>query len=492
MLLAGLTLYLSITLLIGVMASRRATDLEGYLVAGRQLPTWLCTSSLVATWFGAGTCVGAAGAAMKGGMAAVIADPYGAALCLLLAGLLVVAPMRRLGLLTIGDYFARRYGPRVERMACLCLIPAYIGWTGSQFLAFGIILDLLADVPLELAVVVGATITIAYTMMGGMWSVAVTDAVQTIALLVGMVVLLVATLAKLGGIEAALYRVPDEMWDLLPPDMDASEGLTYLQAWLVIGLGSLPGQDLVQRALSAKDERTARRSAVLAGMGYLALGLIPVLIGILGGLLQPELSNPEHIIPSLALELLPPLAAVLVLGALVSAILSSADSALLAPASIIGWNIIAKRWPQLSERWVLSICRLSVLGIGAIALVLALVFSSVYALMVASWSVLLVSLVVPLLGGLLSSRADERAAIAAIVVGLVSWGLLSALLDTLPADLLAFGLSLMSYLGLAYARRADPEPKTTIGLVASVASVGSAVSPGQAASRVSPSSPQST
>ena len=111
--------------------------------------------------------------------------------------------------------------------------------------------------------------------------------------------------------------------------------------WLVIGLGNLAGQDLIQCSLSSRDEKVAYRSAYLAGLLYITVGLIPVFLGLAGSVILPNLANPDLVMMELALKYLPEAALILFVGALVSALLSSADSALLAPASVVGWDICA-------------------------------------------------------------------------------------------------------------------------------------------------------
>ncbi len=439
LILLGVGGYLLANLAVGLAASRRIHDHADYIVAGRRLPLGLCTATLFATWFGGGTALGASGAAYQEGLLGVIADPFGAALCLLLFGTFYVSLLRRLGVLTVVDFFRDRFGATAELAAAACLLPAYVGWVGSQFVAFGLILNAIAGVDTTLGIVIGAALVIAYTVAGGLWAVTRTDAIQALVLIVGLAVLAGAVLAGDDG-AALLARVPREQWRFAP-EADLRSWLFYLQAWLVIGLGAIPSQDLVQRGLAARDEPTARRSAWLAGLLYLGVGFVPVLLGILGRVLLPELENPELVLPQLCLAHLPPLGVALVLGALLSAIMSSADSALLAPASVLSQNVARHLRPGLSDVQLLRVARASVPLFGVLSLGIGLWFENVYDLMVSSWSVLLVSLVVPLTAGLYSRRVDGPAALASMGAGLGAWLVLAAVQDAWPADLLALGVS---------------------------------------------------
>jgi SSS family transporter len=442
----GVALYLAAVMAIGVGASRRIADNADYIVAGRRLPAWLCTFTLFATWFGGGTALGAAGAAYDEGLRGVIADPFGAALCLFVFGAFYARVLRRLELLTVADFFRRRFGGHAEPLAALCLIPAYLGWVGSQFVAFGFVLNALTGFDTTTAIVGGAAFVVLYTMAGGLWAVSLTDAVQAAVLTVGLGLLLAAVLTAPGN-EGAWGAIPEAHW-AFAPEPGWPERLAWVQAWLVIGLGAIPSQDLLQRALAARSDGVAAGSAHAAGTLYLTVGLLPVLLGMLGAVLLPGLDNPELVVPRLCLEYLPPLGIMLVLGALLSAIMSSADSALLAPAGIVSENLARWLRPDLSDAARLRISRVVVPAFGALALAVALWFENVYDLMVSSWSVMLVSLLVPLTGGIYWRRPGRVAASGSMGAGLVAWiGLLRS--DTVwPADLLAAGVGLAVFVAL--------------------------------------------
>lgn len=156
-------------LLVGLYASRRISNPADFLVAGRRLPLWLCTAALSATFFGGGTVLGAGGAAYEKGFLGVIADPFGAALCLFLAGLFYVRILRRMKLITIVDLFESRYGRTAGLIASVIMVCVYIGWTGSLLVSIGFVLHTLTGVTESAAIVIGTIIVFIYTMAGGMW-----------------------------------------------------------------------------------------------------------------------------------------------------------------------------------------------------------------------------------------------------------------------------------------------------------------------------------
>ena len=433
------------------------------LVAGRNVSLWLLVFTLFATFYGGGTIMGVAGAAYGEGLLGVIADPFGAAACLFLGALLYFRVMRRMRLLTVSDFFRVRYGKHAETLSALCMIPPYLGWVSAQFVAIGFILHTLTGIDTTAGMVLGAAIVIVYTVVGGLWAVALTDFIQAAVLIVGLVVLCVISVSDAGGFSAIAARLPDGHMEFFPAG-GLNDWAWYLQAWVVIGLGGIPAQDMIQRAVSARSEDTAVAGAYVSGLMYLGFGLIPVALGFAALVTFPDMLNPELAVPKLAMNHLPPLAMALVLGALVSGIMSSADSALLAPASVVGENLARLVRRDLAPLQVLAISRWAVVVLGLASLAAALYFQRIYEIMVGSWSVLLVSLFVPLTAGIWWRRANNSAAIASIVAGLAGWLGLSLLQDAWPADVLAALLAAGVFVAVALAtgRKDPPRALTTL------------------------------
>ena len=301
----GVGAYVAGILALGLWAGRRVEDQTDYIVAGRNLSMGLLVFTLFATFFGGGTIMGVAGAAYSDGLTGVIADPFGAALCLFLGGLFFFRVLRRMRLLTVVDFFRVRYGPRAELLAGLCMIPPYLGWVSSQFVAVGFILHTLTGMDTALGMMLGAAVVIVYTVVGGLWAVALTDFIQALILIVGLAVLGVVVLDHAGGWPAVAAALPDGHLSLLP-EAGFNNWAWYLQAWVVIGLGGIPAQDMIQRAVSARTETVAVRSAYVSGAMYLGFGMIPVLLGLVALVTMPGLDNAEFVIPRLAIEHLHP------------------------------------------------------------------------------------------------------------------------------------------------------------------------------------------
>ena len=193
----GLGIYMMILLTVGWWASKRVENEADFLVAGRRLGVPLMIGALVATWYGAGTTMGAAGATYLFGTQGVVFDPYGAALCLVLLGLFFARVVRRSKFMTLVDFFESRFDRRVAGVSAFVMLIAEMGWIGALLVGFGSIFQFFTGVPLEWGIGVSTLVLIIYTFMGGMYAITLTDTVQMTVITVSMVISM--TLAGFSG-----------------------------------------------------------------------------------------------------------------------------------------------------------------------------------------------------------------------------------------------------------------------------------------------------
>lgn len=455
--LVGVAVYLLAMLIIGVLAARRATSTNTFIVAGRRMPLWICAATIMATWFGGGAMMGSAGTAYTGGLLAVIADPFGGALALFLVGFFFVRIFRRLKLLTMVDFFENRYGKVAALVAAIGSIASNIGWTGGLLVAFGFVFETLTSVPLEIGILAGAVIVLVYTAAGGMWAVAITDFVQMAIIAIGLILLLVVVLADIGGWGAIASQLPDNTFRMIPLEHSWVVWLTYLRMWLIFGLADCSAQTLMQRAASAKTEQVAQNAFYLAGFGYLVMGLVAVFLGIIASVTMPGLADTEAVIPTLALNHLHPVAIAFFVGALLAAIMSSADSSLLAAASVFSTNIMPYFRPDASDRETLYQTRFAIPVFGFFAVFVALKVQLVYDLILDSNSVILVCVVIPFIAGMWWKKANRSGALSAMAAGFVVWLGALAWFPEMPADLLGLLAALLTLLVVTpLTQRQDP------------------------------------
>ena len=432
----GVGIYLVVMLIIGIWASKRADSAADFIVSGRRMPIWICSVTLMATWFGGGTMMGAAGAAYEEGLLGVIADPFGGAMVMFLAGFFFVRLFRRLKLLTFIEFFQDRYGSTAGTIAAIGSISSNVGWTGGLLVAFGFVFQSLTGIHVEIGIIGGAVVVFVYTVAGGMWAVALTDFVQMIIMAIGLVLLLTVVLIDVGGIGAITAQLPEHTFRLIPLEHTPERWMNYFRAWLIFGLADITAQTLIQRAMSAKTEQVAQNSFYLAGIGHLTLGMIPVMLGIIASVTIPGLADTESVIPTLAINHLHPVAIAVFVGALLAAIMSSADSALLAAASVFSTNIVPLFKKDMSDRLQLMATRIAIPVFGTLALIVALKVQVVYDLILDANSVILVSITVPFIAGVWWKKSNRTGTLAAMAAGFITWAIAIVVAPEFPGDLL--------------------------------------------------------
>ncbi len=341
-------IYLLLSILIGVYAATRVKNSRDYVVAGRSLPIYIVTATVFATWFGSETVLGISSTFLQDGLKGIVADPFGSSLCLILVGLLFAKPLYRMKLLTIGDYYKRRYDHVVEVATSICIILSYLGWVSAQMTALGLVFNILSGGQIDnhTGIVIGAAIVLLYTLFGGMWSVALTDFFQMSIIMVGLGYIAWLVSGMVGGMGVVVAHAAEhgkfEFW----PQANARDIVAFIAAWVTMMFGSIPQQDVFQRVMSAKDEKTAMRGSILGGSIYFLFAFVPIFIAYSAFLLMPDMVNKlldedaQRILPTLILEHTPLFAQVMFFGALLSAIMSTASGTILAPSATFTENIL--------------------------------------------------------------------------------------------------------------------------------------------------------
>ena len=431
MLLALVIFYLLITIAIGLWASRRVKNSADFAIAGRHLPLAMIVTTTFATWFGSETVLGIPAKFVQSGLGGVVEDPFGAGTCLILVGLLFAAKLYRMTLLTIADYYRERYGRQVEVVCSIIIMVSYLGWVSAQVTALGLVFHLLSAeaISVQWGMVIGVVSILAYTLFGGMWSVAVTDFIQMIILVVGLSVLAVFAGQQAGGADKVIdYALSQNMFNFWP-EPGFKEIAFFLAAALTMMLGSIPQQDVFQRVMSANNLQAATRGPVIGGVCYILFAFVPMFLVVSALIIMPERASaliaedPQKVLPTLVIEQMPFFMQVMFFGALLSAIKSCASATLLAPSVTFTENIWRQFRPHLSDQQGLRAMRITVLVFSAMVLSYAIWMqgTSIYELVSGAYQVTLVGAFVPLAAGLFWARATTQGAIFAMVLGLLSW-----------------------------------------------------------------------
>lgn len=363
--------YVLVQFAIGTMLSRRITSANDYILAGRKLGAGLVAFSVFATYFGAEAIVASGGAVYTNGLSGALVDPFAYATAIIIVGLLFAKALWSRGLTTFADLFRQRYSPGVERLVVIVLLPGSIIWAAAQIRAFGQVMDANSGMGLKSAIVLAAVLVGAYSVVGGLLADSVTDVIQGLVVLAGLVILGAIIVGTVGGVPAGLAEVEAGRLGLYDPE----DGLPGTLEKIAIPIcGTIVAVELISRFLGARTAQIAARATVAGGLIYLTIGLVPVFLGLIGPKLLPNTPDPEQIVARLAEVYLPGLLYIVFIGAIISAILSVVHSALHAPAAQISHNLLERLVPGLTDKGKLWTVRLTVLLLSVVAFLIS--FSS--------------------------------------------------------------------------------------------------------------------
>ncbi|HEX5126186.1 MAG TPA: sodium:solute symporter family protein [Rhodocyclaceae bacterium] len=434
MLLTFVIIYWLVSIAIGLYASLRVHNTKDYAVASRALPFYVVTATVFATWFGSETVLGIPATFLKEGLHGVVADPFGASLCLILVGLFFAKPLYRLNLLTIGDYYRLRFGRTVELVTTVAIVISYLGWVAAQIKALGLVFFVLSNgaVSEHLGMILGAGSVLIYTLFGGMWSVAITDFIQMIVIVIGLLYIGWDVSGSVGGVGTVIAHAQSAGKFHFWPAPNLNEIVFFVGTWITMMFGSIPQQDVFQRVQSSKNEFIAVWASVLGGSLYFCFAFIPMFLAYCATLIAPDLvakyidTDSQLILPQLVLQKVPLIAQIMFFGALLSAIKSCASATLLAPSVTFSENLlrpILKAWkPHLTDKHFLRWMQGVVLVFTSVVTYIAMSSDlPIYNLVENAYKVTLVAAFVPLLLGVYWKRATTQGAIMSMILGLATW-----------------------------------------------------------------------
>ena len=430
MLLWFVIIYWIISVGIGLYAATRVHNTKDFAIAGRRLPFYMVTATVFATWFGSETVLGIPAIFLKDGLKGVVADPFGSSMCLILVGLFFAAPLYRMNLLTIGDFYKKRYGRGVEVLTTIAIVISYLGWVGAQITALGLVFNIVSDGEISklAGMWIGSGTILIYTFFGGMWAVAITDFLQMIIIVIGMLYIGGEVSGMVGGVGAVVDHARQagkfEFW----PALDVKEIIAFSAAWITMMFGSIPQQDVFQRVQSSKTENIAIWGSVLGGSLYFFFAFVPMFLAYSATMIDPKMvaglidTDPQLILPRLILDHAPLFAQVMFFGALLSAIKSCASATLLAPSVTFTENILRPMMEKMSDRKLLFSMRMVTLTFTVIVTIYAMYSkASIFKMVESAYQVTLVSAFVPLVCGLYWRRATNQGALISIFLGVVTW-----------------------------------------------------------------------
>ncbi|WP_202080401.1 sodium:solute symporter family protein [Caldalkalibacillus salinus] len=430
--LAFMFIFYAVIFYIGsVTAGKRTNSAQDMMVAGRSMPLWVAMFTMTATWVGGGYIAGTAEMTYAWGIVWAQA-PWGYGLSLIIGGIFYARIMRRYEFMTMLDPLEVRYGKKV---AGFLYLPALLGelfWSGAILTALGTTFGLILGLDFNTAIILSAIIAIAYTIVGGMWSVALTDVAQILIMIIGLFIVLPFAFSHIGGFSAG-WDMYKEGWEgfasIFPPFgawNDPEWGDYYWNWWdfaLLLIFGGIPWQVYFQRVLSARTEKTAMWLSITAGFLCIILAVPAVMIGVAGfsadwgalGTTEPE--NPAMILAYVMYYMTPELVAIIALGAVAAAVMSSMDSSILSASSMAAWNVyrpLVK--PKATSVDLKKVIRRSIITVGIAATLIALNVESVYVLWYLCADLVFCILFPQLTTALFDKKANAYGAVAGLAV----------------------------------------------------------------------------
>lgn len=237
------TLYISLSILLGIYSTRFIKSSTDFCLAGRNLPLLLCSSTMFSTWFGAETIIGAPAEFLQHGVLGIIEDPLGTSLCFFLIGLFFAKQVYSLNIITIVDLFKIKYGASIEKLSAIFMILSYIGWISAQLLAMAIIIKIIFNFSITNGILISSSIVCFYTICGGMWSISINDFIQTIVIIFGLIIIFIYIYYFKDPYQAIINNTSENYFNIIP-DFKINNWIKYIVAWITIGLGSIPQQDV--------------------------------------------------------------------------------------------------------------------------------------------------------------------------------------------------------------------------------------------------------
>ena len=449
--------YWVISVGIGLLTALKVKNATDFAAAGHSLPMPIVTATVFATWFGAEAVLGIPATFVKEGLGGVVADPFGSSICLILVGLFFAKPLYHKKFLTIGDFYREKYGRSVEILVTLCIGVSYLGWVSAQIMALGLVFHVVSDgaISQNTGMLIGSGSVLIYTLFGGMWAVAITDFLQMIIVVVGLLYIGHELSAMTGGVMTVVNHADAAGLLKFFPENNPAAILAFIAALFTMMLGSIPQQDVFQRVTSSKTVGIAQSAAILGGLLYFAFAFVPMYLVYSGTLIDPEMvgslleTDSQLILPQLILKHTPLFAQIMFFGALLSALKSCASATLLAPSVSFSENIIKDFFDNPSPKKMLLIMRITVVVFAVIVTVVAMNSQlSIFKMVENAYKVTLVGAFIPLVFGIYWKRANPIGGLLSLTFGIVSWLLAELVLPEfiVPAQLLGLLASLAGML----------------------------------------------
>lgn len=452
-------IYLGIMLYIGYYSSKKISTNEDFMVAGRRLGPFLMAGTLAATEIGGGSSLGVVEKAY--GNWGLSASWYVLTMGITFAVLTIWGPKFRSALVkTVPEYFRRRYGEAPGAITAVVMLLPLVGLTAGQFIASSVVLSVMTGFSYNVSVLIVAFVVTAYSVMGGLWSVTITDFVQMFLIVIGMALALPFALHNAGGWSNVVATIPAEKLSLT-----GGISFTTIISLVIMYTASFTvGQEAVSRYYAAKDDRSAKLGSIYAGALNLLYAFIPAVLGLVAfsmvqqGLLDGEAimkNGARYALPTLAMATMPSVIVGLLFAGIISATMSSADSDLLGAGSIFGndiWRVYIRK--NASDKEVMKVTQTTMVVVSVLSTYIALTNKgSIITLLMFSFTLRAGGSFIPYLLGHYWKKSSWAGTMASLVLGSTAVVLVEKkFINFFNLDPIFLGLllSIISFIGLSY------------------------------------------
>ena len=401
---------------IGSRSFRIVKGLDSFFVADRKAPFLFVVGSLFATIIGGSSTIGMAGLGYRHGLVGSWWLLVGA-IGLFILGLFLAEKVRGYSLYTLPEILEIQYGPEAKLFASALIIIAWTGIVAGQIVAAGKILEVILKAPSSLLMIVTAFVFILYTLLGGQHSVVRTDTIQSLIIIIAVLASIPLCLGKVGGFSVMGAALGGDYFSFPVSQHFTWKSLaTYL---FLVGSTYLVGPDIYSRLFCSKDKTTAKTATITVALGLIPFAFIITLIGMSAKVLFPQIS-PEASFPTMINHIFPIGLNGLIIAALLSAMMSSADTCLLTTSTILSVDIIKPMLKSnIGEKTLLLLSRIFIVAIGIFSLIIALTLKGVISSLLLGYTVYTSGLVFPILLGFYRNRLKltREGAIIAMVAG---------------------------------------------------------------------------
>lgn len=416
---AVIVVYLAGMLAMGWWGMRRAKSKSEFLVAGRRLGPWMYSGTMAAIVLGGASTIGGVGLGYQYGLSGAWMV-FTIGLGLLALSVFFSARIARLKVYTVSEMLDLRYGGRAGLISGIVMWAYTLMLAVTSTIAYATIFDVLFDMNRTVAIILGGTIVVAYSTLGGMWSITLTDMVQFVVKTIGVLLLLLPiAVIKAGGFSEMKATLPTEYFD--PLGIGGETIFTYV---LIYTFGMLIGQDIWQRVFTARSDRVARLGGTVAGTYCLVYAVAGAVIGTAAKVMYPKLPTADAAFATIVKDELPVGVRGLVLAAALAAVMSTSSGALIACATVANNDI----WSRIkgavtrdgdggAEHDEVKGNRAFILIMGIAVILIAIALNNVVEALTVAYNLLVGGLLVPILGGLLWRRGTAAGALAAVAVG---------------------------------------------------------------------------